>query len=51
LDEESRAGLARIKENDREIDAAIDDVAGSLDTLANIASAMRDEVNLHPYDD
>jgi hypothetical protein len=44
LDEESRAGLARINQNDAEIDQGINDISRGLDDLADIAGQMREVV-------
>jgi hypothetical protein len=43
LDEDSAAGLAKIKETDAEIDQGIDQIANTLDRVANIAGAMKEE--------
>ena len=43
LDEDSKAGLAKLKDNDAEIDAGLDEISHSLDNLANIAGAMNEE--------
>lgn len=45
LDEDSAAGLARLRETDAEIDQGIDSIAQTLDRVANIAGAMREEVH------
>ena len=45
LDEDSAAGLARLRDKDAEIDAGIDAISRTIDNLANIGSAMKDEVN------
>ena len=47
LDEESKAGLDRISENDRDIDSMLDQTANSLDRLAGLAGAMKDETISH----
>ena len=44
LDEDSRRGLAKIKQQDAEIDEGIDEIAKQLDNLGNIASSMNQEV-------
>jgi len=44
LDEDSAAGLARLREQDAEIDAGIDQISRQIDNLTNIAGAMKDEV-------
>ncbi len=44
LDDESKAGLARVKQQDAEIDEGIDQIAKQLDNLGNIASSMNEEV-------
>ena len=46
LDEDSAAGLARLKSNDQEIDDGIDKISGILDNLTGIASNMNSEVKL-----
>jgi hypothetical protein len=44
LDEDSAAGLARLREKDAEIDAGIDAISRTIDNLTSIGSAMKDEV-------
>jgi hypothetical protein len=44
LDDESRAGLAKIQETDREIDKGIDQIGDSLGRIQALAGAMKDEV-------
>ena len=44
LDDESAAGLAKLREQDAEIDAGIDQISRTIDNLTNIAGAMKDEV-------
>ncbi len=44
LDAESAAGLAKLKDEDAEIDAGIDAISKTIDNLNNIAGQMRDEV-------
>jgi hypothetical protein len=44
LDEESKAGLARINQNDAEIDLGIDAISQSLDAIGNLANNMKEEV-------
>jgi hypothetical protein len=44
LDEGTRAGLAKLKQNDAEIDESLDDLGNSLDTIAAIAKQMNEEV-------
>jgi len=44
LDEESAAGLQRLREKDAEIDAGIDAISRQMDNLNNIGNAMKDEV-------
>lgn len=43
LDDESAAGLARLKENDAEIDAGIDAISRTIDNLGGIAATMKEE--------
>lgn len=43
LDEESSAGLAKVKAADAEIDAGLDSLARTMDNLNEIGSAMRSE--------
>lgn len=43
LDDESKAGLAKLNQNDSEIDAGLDEISNSLDTLTNISQAMNEE--------
>lgn len=43
LDDESAAGLAKVKAQDAEIDAGLDTLCRTMDNLSGIASAMRDE--------
>lgn len=45
LDAETRAGLAKLKQNDAEIDDGLDEISNSLSTLANISKAMNEEVS------
>eukprot|EP01032_Pedospumella_encystans_P013203 gene13203-15214_t len=45
LDEDSAAGMQRLKARDAEIDAGIDSISRGIDNLVNISSAMKDEVN------
>lgn len=45
LDEDSAAGLAKLRSKDAEIDAGIDAISRTIDNLANIGAAMKDEVN------
>lgn len=47
LDAESRAGLAKVQQNDAEIDAGLDEISNSLDTLTNISKAMNEEAREH----
>lgn len=53
LDDESAAGLQRLKDNDAEIDAGIDAISKTIDNLSSIANTMKDEVcgELHCYDE
>lgn len=44
LDEDSAAGMARLREKDAEIDAGIDSISRTIDNLSSIGSAMKDEV-------
>lgn len=46
LDEESAAGLAKVKETDAEIDASLDAISRTMDNITGLASTMRDEVLL-----
>lgn len=46
LDEDSAAGLAKLREQDAEIDAGIDQISRTIDNLTNIAGAMKDEVSI-----
>lgn len=46
LDEESRAGLARLKNQDAEIDEGLDSISNCLDNLSGISQAMNEEVVL-----
>ena len=46
LDAESSAGLARLRQNDAEIDQGLDEISNSLDSLAGISRAMNDEVTI-----
>lgn len=46
LDEDSRRGLAKVKQNDAEIDEGIDEIAKGLDKLDQIASHMNAEVRV-----
>ncbi len=48
LDEESAAGLSKLKENDAEIDAGIDAIGRTIDSLTSIASTMKEEVSPPP---
>jgi hypothetical protein len=43
LDEESKGGLSRLQENDKELDSMLDAAAESLDRLAGLSAAMKDE--------
>lgn len=43
LDEESKVGLKRVEENDKEIDAGINLISNSLDNLSGIAGQMKEE--------
>jgi hypothetical protein len=45
LDDESRAGLERVKATDADIDQDLDSINQSLASLGNIAGQMRDEVS------
>ena len=47
LDADSQAGLSRVQENDAEIDAGLDEISNSLDTLTNISKAMNEEAREH----
>jgi hypothetical protein len=42
MDEESRAGLDRLRSNEREIDSGVEQIANSLDNLMSMAGAMKD---------
>lgn len=44
LDEDSAAGMARLREKDAEIDAGIDSISRTIDNLSSIGAAMKDEV-------
>lgn len=44
LDEDSAAGLARLRQNDNEIDSGVANLSRTIDTLGNIGAAMKDEV-------
>ncbi len=44
LDPESAAGLARVKQQDAEINDGLDSISRTLDNLGNIASNINDEV-------
>lgn len=44
LDEESAAGLKKLQESDAEIDAGLDAIGRTIDSLTNIASTMKEEV-------
>ena len=44
LDDESSAGLARMKEKDSEIDSSLGDVLRIVDNLGDLAIAMNEEV-------
>lgn len=46
LDAESAAGLAKLKDEDAEIDAGIDAISKTIDNLNNIAGQMKDEVSV-----
>jgi len=46
LDDESAAGLQRLKEQDAEIDAGIDAISKTIDNLNNIASTMNEETKI-----
>ena len=43
LDEESLGGLAQLHQRDEVIDAGLEAVSGSLDTIFNMANAMKEE--------
>mmetsp|Transcript_611 Transcript_611/g.1198 ORF Transcript_611/g.1198 Transcript_611/m.1198 type:complete len:353 (+) Transcript_611:114-1172(+) len=43
LDEDSAAGLARLREKDAEIDAGVDAISRTIDNLVGIAGQMKDE--------
>lgn len=43
LDDESAAGLARLKSKDAEIDAGIDAISRTIDNLGNLAGQMKEE--------
>eukprot|EP01034_Spumella_vulgaris_P027559 gene27559-34298_t len=43
LDDESAAGLNKLKENDAEIDAGIDAISRTIDNLSGIAATMKEE--------
>lgn len=45
LDEDSAAGLARVRETDAEIDEGIDNIAQTLDRIAQISTQMYEETN------
>lgn len=47
LDDESRAGLEKIKANDAEIDAGISEISRTLDSISGIASLMKEETISH----
>mmetsp|Transcript_16185 Transcript_16185/g.16925 ORF Transcript_16185/g.16925 Transcript_16185/m.16925 type:complete len:351 (-) Transcript_16185:297-1349(-) len=47
LDEESKAGLSRINQNDAEIDQGINEISRGLDSLADIANKMKEETQSH----
>uniref|UniRef100_A0A7S3HCT8 t-SNARE coiled-coil homology domain-containing protein n=1 Tax=Spumella elongata TaxID=89044 RepID=A0A7S3HCT8_9STRA len=44
LDEESAAGLSRLRQNDSEIDSGVAQLSRTIDTLGSIGAAMKDEV-------
>jgi methyl coenzyme M reductase gamma subunit len=44
LDEDSAAGLQKLRDKDAEIDAGIDQISRTIDNLTNIGAAMKDEV-------
>ena len=46
LDDESSAGLARMKEKDSEIDSSLGDVLRIVDNLGDLAIAMNEEVKI-----
>lgn len=46
LDDESAAGLQRLKDNDAEIDAGIDAISKTIDNLGNIAQTMKEETQI-----
>lgn len=46
LDDESSAGLARMKEKDAEIDSSLGDVLRIVDNLGDLAIAMNEEVTM-----
>jgi len=46
LDDVSAAGLARLKEQDAEIDAGIDAISKTIDNLGNIANTMKEETQM-----
>jgi hypothetical protein len=43
LDEDSKGGLVRLQENDKELDSMLDEASASLDRLAALSGAMKDE--------
>ena len=43
LDDDSKAGLGRLKQNDAVIDEGLDEISNSLDTLTSISQAMNEE--------
>lgn len=47
LDDDAKAGLGRLKQNDTEIDQGLDEISNSLDTLTNISQAMNEEARSH----
>lgn len=49
LDQESQEGLARINQNDQEIDQGINEISQGLDQLADIANMMKEEVFILSY--
>lgn len=49
LDQESQEGLARINQNDQEIDQGINEISHGLDQLADIANLMKEEVYIYQY--
>ena len=47
LDDDSKAGLGRLKQNDQEIDEGLDEISNSLDTLTSLSQAMNEEARSH----